>query len=197
MGMAARGNVPLVAQPLQVEHPASASGSDGYRPEAIYREHYAFVWRNARRLGARDDWVEDAAHEVFLVATRRLAEFEARSSVRTWLFSITARVVRRMLRDRARHLRRVETLREEPGPSPNEPEAQWQSRRYLRDLLGRLDDSKRTVVVLAELEGMTSAEIAGELRVPVGTVDSRLRAARKQLLRMVARDEARARRRTR
>src|SRR5450432_623535 len=70
--------------------------------EALYREHFAFVWRNARRLGCTDEWVDDAVHEVFLVATRRLAEFSGISSLRTWLFAITFRVVGRMMRDRAR-----------------------------------------------------------------------------------------------
>jgi DNA-directed RNA polymerase specialized sigma24 family protein len=70
--------------------------------EALYREHFAFVWRNARRLGCTDDWVDDAVHEIFLVAARRLDEFEGRSSLRTWLFAITFRVVGRMKRDRAR-----------------------------------------------------------------------------------------------
>jgi RNA polymerase sigma-70 factor (ECF subfamily) len=63
------------------------------RAEALYREHFAFVWRNARRLGCTEEWVDDAVHEVFLVATRRLEEFEGRSSIRTWLFAIAFRVV--------------------------------------------------------------------------------------------------------
>ena len=41
---------------------------------ALYDRQHAFVWRNARRLGCDDDWVDDAVHEIFLVAARRLPE---------------------------------------------------------------------------------------------------------------------------
>ena len=72
--------------------------------EALYRENHAFVWRNARRLGAQN-WVDDAVHEVFLVATRRLHEFEGRASAKTWLFAITFRIVQRLQRDKFRQQR--------------------------------------------------------------------------------------------
>ncbi|HEU5073215.1 MAG TPA: sigma-70 family RNA polymerase sigma factor, partial [Polyangiaceae bacterium] len=63
--------------------------------------------------------------------------------------------------------------------------------RYLRQLLERLDESKRVIVILTELEGMTSKEIAALLGLKQGTVDSRLRSARQELLRMVERDQTR------
>ncbi|HEY3257142.1 MAG TPA: RNA polymerase sigma factor [Polyangiaceae bacterium] len=165
--------------------------------EALYREHFAFVWRNARRLGCADDWVDDAVHEVFLVATRRLAEFEGRSSLRTWLFAITFRVVGRMTRDRARrrnHDRRY--LSEQPAPIAD-AERESEAAQYLRHLLVKLSEPQRLVLILAELEGFTSAEIAQTLSVPTGTVDSRLRAARLQLAQALERDRVRGERITR
>ena len=59
--------------------------------DAVYREHFPFVWRNLRRLGVAESHVEDAAQEVWVVVHRRLREFEGRSSMRTWLFGITMR----------------------------------------------------------------------------------------------------------
>lgn len=159
--------------------------------EALYREHFAFVWRNARRLGCSDEWVDDAVHEVFLVAARRLAEFEGRSSLRTWLFAITFRVVGRMSRDRAR--RRVQVTRyaaEQPAPVAN-VERETEAAEYLRQLLAKLSEPQRLVLILAELEGFTSAEIAHTLSVPTGTVDSRLRAARLQLTAAIERERVR------
>ena len=53
-----------------------------------YREQYGFVWRSLRRLGVPDDAVDDAVHDVFVVAARRLQEFEGRAAVTSWLFAL-------------------------------------------------------------------------------------------------------------
>jgi RNA polymerase sigma-70 factor, ECF subfamily len=159
--------------------------------EALYRENYAFVWRNARRLGASDDWVDDAVHEVFLVATRRLPEFEGRSSITTWLFAITFRVVQRLRRDRARQRQHTARfVREAAAPIANAAD-ESEAAQYLRYLLGMLPEAQRLVLILAELEGFTSAAVAESLGVPAGTVDSRLRAARAQLARLIERERVR------
>src|SRR4051812_45143312 len=62
--------------------------------DAIYEEHFDFVWRSVGRLGVDAAAVEDAAQDVFVIAHRRLAGFEGRSSVKTWLFGIALRVSR-------------------------------------------------------------------------------------------------------
>ena len=50
----------------------------------VYREHFAFVWRAAKRLGVGDGSLDDVVQEVFVVVHRRLDGFESRSSVKTW-----------------------------------------------------------------------------------------------------------------
>ena len=164
--------------------------------EALYRENHAFVWRNARRLGAREDWVDDAVHEVFLVATRRLHEFEGRSSAKTWLFAITFRVVQRLQRDRARQQRHTAGYVREQPPAVANAANETERAEYLRYLLGLLPDPQRVVLILAELEGFSSAGIAEVLGIPAGTVDSRLRAARLALTRVVERERLRDERRS-
>ena len=161
------------------------------RAEALYREHFVFVWRNARRLGCSDDWVDDAAHEVFLVATRRLDEFEGRSSARTWLFAITFRVVGRMRRDRARRGERAKRYELEHSERVTDAARETESAQFLRYLLLQLTEPQRVVLILSELEGFTSAEIAETLGVPAGTIDSRLRAARIELARVLERERSR------
>jgi RNA polymerase sigma-70 factor, ECF subfamily len=180
----------VISGPLDAAaKPTTASSPPALDAEALYREHYDFVWRNARRLGCGDDWIDDAVHEVFLVAARRLSEFEGRSSPRTWLFAIALRVVQRMKRDRARHAAKIGALSRETTESRTEgPEAQSESARYLRSLLARLDETRRIVVILVELEGMTSMEVALATGTKQGTVDSRLRSARAMLERMIERD---------
>jgi RNA polymerase sigma-70 factor (ECF subfamily) len=165
--------------------------------ELLYREHFAFVWRNARRLGCTDDWLDDAVHEIFLVATRRLSEFQGRSGIRTWLFAITFRVVGRMQRDRSRQRRHANRYVSEQPELVSDAARETEAAEYLRQLLLKLSEPQRVVLILAELEGFTSVEIAETLGVPAGTVDSRLRAARTQLARTLQRDRARDERWTR
>jgi len=160
--------------------------------EVVFRTHHDFVWRNARRLGCSDEWVEDAVQEVFLVVERKLPEFEGRSSIRTWLFAITYRVVQRLQRDRRRYARHLGELAQARGESAVAPPAE--ARRALIQLLSRLDETKRIVFILIELEGMSSREVANLLDVPTGTIDSRLRAARQQLARMIEQEPGVARR---
>ena len=152
------------------------------RLSAIYREHFEFVWRSLRRLGAPEHALEDATQDVFLVAARRLDEFEGRSSIRTWLFGIAMRVVRTHRRTSWRHQRRINALAAANSGSPDgDPMAQGDAQRLLLALLDQLDDDKRAVYVLAELEGMTAVEIAEGLGANVNTIYTRLRAARLQL----------------
>lgn len=162
--------------------------------ETLYRDHFAFVWRNARRLGCSEEWVDDAVHEVFLVATRRLGEFEGRSSVRTWLFAITFRIVGRMQRDRARRRTQVSRYAAEQPALVGDAEREREAALYLRQLLLQLSEAQRAVLILAELEGFTSAEIAETLGVPAGTVDSRIRAARERLRRILNRERSKSER---
>jgi RNA polymerase sigma-70 factor (ECF subfamily) len=160
---------------------ATTAPDERARLSAIYREHFEFVWRSLRRLGAPEHALEDATQDVFLVAARRIDEFEGRSSIRTWLFGIAMRVVRTQRRSSWRHQRKVDALAAAKPESPDDPMAQRDAQRLLLTLLDQLDDDKRAVYVLAELEGMTAVEIADGLAVNVNTIYTRLRAARQQL----------------
>jgi len=153
--------------------------------EGFYREHFPFVWRTIRRLGVQGAAVDDVAQEVFVVVHRRLGEFEGRSSAKTWLFG----VVRRVIADHRRTLRRKPLGAATDGgelDAPTTPEqgpdasAERSERvRLLHRLLDQLDEPKREVFVLAELEGLTMAEISEALGANANTVASRLRAARR------------------
>lgn len=156
--------------------------------EALYREHFRFVWRIVRRLGTDVQLVDDVVQDVFLVVHRRLGDFQGRSSAKTWLYGI----VRRVVADHRRTLRRKPAL-DNPGPAQGDPDAmtsgdespqaraeQAERVRRLHRLLAELDDDKREVFVLSELEGLTMAEIAEVLDVNPNTISSRLRAARRE-----------------
>jgi RNA polymerase sigma-70 factor (ECF subfamily) len=163
--------------------------------DEIYREHFGFVWAALRRLGVGAADMEDVAQEVFIVVHRRLEGFEGRSSLRTWLYAITVRVALNHLRRHQR--RRAVSPDDEPeaaAPASADPEShasRVQAGRVLHRLLGRLDEDKRAVFVLAELEGFTAPEIASIVGANPRTVYSRLRVAREQFYAGLARHHAR------
>ena len=151
-----------------------------------YREQYGFVWRSLRRLGVPDDAVDDAVHDVFVVAARRLQEFEGRAAVTSWLFAVAVRVSKHQRRSIARHRRRKDALAAEDdahGSSHSGDFARQDAARILHGLLARIDEPLRHVYILLELEQMTGREVAAILSINVPTVHSRLRSARTQLRR--------------
>lgn len=166
--------------------------------EDVYHAHFRFVWRSAKRLGVREAALDDVVQEVFVVVHRRLAEFEGRSTITTWLFGITLRVVR----DHRRSARRrdgatevdPDSLRAE-GRDPAERAEKAQAVRQLHLLLDELNDERREIFVMAELEQMIMPDIAETLGVNVNTAYARLRAARQEFEQALVRYRARDARR--
>jgi RNA polymerase sigma-70 factor (ECF subfamily) len=184
---------------LQVEVAPSARGvSVAQAPfEEIYREHFDFVWRNVRRLGVSEASADDAVQDVFVVVHKRRAEFEGRSSIRTWLFGILAHVARDYRRSRVRQATKVEAMvaEAEPdvAPTPADLLARRQAAQLLEDLIDQMDEPKRAIFVLVELEQMSVSDIADALGLNVNTAHARLRAARQQFEGAVARFRAKER----
>ncbi len=149
----------------------------------LYEAHFERVWRWAHGFGVRPADLEDAAQEVFVVAHRRYAEFGHRAQVTTWLFGITVRVAAGFRR-RA-HVRReaatddMERVVTDTAPAPDGALLGRQAGELAQRILDGLDDDKRAVFVLHELEELTLKEIAEMLGCPLQTVYSRLAAARK------------------
>lgn len=150
---------------------------------ALFRAHAPFVWRVLRRLGVSEADVEDVAQEAFLVVHRRLSEFEGRSQLRTWIYGICVRVASD--HRRRAHVRRELATDRPPersgsAPQPRELE-QRQARALLDAALAELDDDKRAVFVLYEIEELPMKEVADALACPLQTAYSRLHAARREL----------------
>jgi RNA polymerase sigma-70 factor (ECF subfamily) len=167
--------------------------------EAIYREHFRFVWRSVRRFGIRGAAVDDVVQEIFLVVHRRLESFEARSSTKTWLYGILRRVVadhRRSLRRKPTWLEgnesEIDDVSDSLAKGPEASAAEAEQVRLLYRVLDALDEDKREVFILAELEGMTLLEIGEALEINPNTASSRLRAARQRFEEALARETANA-----
>jgi RNA polymerase sigma-70 factor (ECF subfamily) len=167
-------------QPPEAERPAEPEA----RFTQLYEENFDFVWRSVRMLGLPPDSADDAAQDVFVVAHRRLSDFEGRSGARTWLFAIALRVVSDFRRSRRRKLRLLEramTMEPEPANTPYEAAVGTERRDALLTALDGLPDEQRAVFVLADVEEMSAPEIATALEVNLNTVYSRLRSARKTM----------------
>jgi RNA polymerase sigma-70 factor (ECF subfamily) len=155
--------------------------------EQVYDEWSHFVWRNARRLGVPSSRVEDVVQDVFVVVHRRLGDFDGRGAIQSWIFGILVRVVRHYRRSYQRKDARCTSLEEEaeyhnisqPGACPIEQAENAEQVRLLEQLLGKLDEDKRTLLVLSELEGWTLREIAEYFGTNTNTVYSRLRSAKR------------------
>jgi RNA polymerase sigma-70 factor, ECF subfamily len=183
---------------------SSASTGQDLSFDAVYDQYAEFVWRVLRRLGVPASSVDDAAQDVFFIAHRRLGEFGGRSSLKTWLFGVVANVARRHLRSARRKSPEnpdgepidPDTLAHETA-DPLERAEKAEAVRLLYALLDELDDAKRAIFVLAELEQMSMPEIAEALAINVNTAYARLRAARQSFEKAVERHRARADRRNR
>ncbi|HWM85982.1 MAG TPA: RNA polymerase sigma factor [Kofleriaceae bacterium] len=168
--------------------------------EEVYERHLDFVWRTLAAAGVPESRLEDAAQDVFVIVHGKLAEFEGRSKLTTWLYGIARHValehVRRMLRERARERAMAEQARDD-SQTPEEETRGAQARRLLLDLLDRLDPDKREVFALVEIEQVPVREVARMLDIKENTVWSRLRLARREFEKQAARLRARDRETTR
>jgi RNA polymerase sigma-70 factor, ECF subfamily len=184
------GAVSASAAPVASMDPAlpGAEGADDSRVtfSRVYDDHVDFIWRSARRLGVTEDAVDDVVQQVFVVVHRRFGEFEGRASVKTWLFAILIRVVRdhrRSLRRKSPHLSGDPTDPDALADSaqmsdPYEALSRVEASRLINQLLDALEEDRRIVFVMAELEQMMPAEIAEALGVDAKLVYARLRAGR-------------------
>jgi RNA polymerase sigma-70 factor, ECF subfamily len=161
---------------------------------AVYDEYFKFVWRSLRRLGVPPALLDDAVQEVFLIVHRRLPDFEGRSSLKTWLFGIVLNVSQHAMRSLARHstdrLPPPVTVAER---TPQDDLVRAEAMETLYRLLDQLPPERRSAFVMAELEEMSAAEIAEAAQLPLNTVYSRIRLARRDfeaaLKRLRVRDE--------
>jgi RNA polymerase sigma-70 factor (ECF subfamily) len=170
-----------------VSHLAVVSSPEATRDafEEAYRQHVGFVWRSLRSLGVAEAGLEDACHEVFIVLLRRWDDWDPRTRMTTWLYGIAYGVVlnhRRSVRRRERKLvaLRAHALESRAVDLPVRALECREAIEIVESFLDRLDDKKRRVFELAEIEGIPAVEIARCLGLNVNTVGSRLRRARRQ-----------------
>jgi RNA polymerase sigma-70 factor (ECF subfamily) len=156
--------------------------------EELYREHFQFIWRTARRLGVRPAQLDDVVHEVFLVVHRQLPTYEARSAVRAWLFSIARRVAadhRRSVRRKGRLLQLHMESSTARCDDPLRDAMNKERSDVIIEFLASVDEPLREAFMLCELEQMSAPEIADAVHASLPAVYSRIRTARQAFVRYV------------
>lgn len=169
---------------------SSVPGSLSHRSEAVdldrvYREHAGTVSRWVRRLTGSNE-ASDVVQEVFEVAQRRLGDFRGDAQITTWLYSITIRVV--SARRRKARLRRFLfmdarthfELDARPAATPDDELAREHATRVVYGVLDRLSERDRTLLVLFELESLSTSEIASILGMTENNVSVSLHRARER-----------------
>ena len=146
--------------------------------DEVYTAHVAFVWRTLRTFGVADAQLEDAVQDVFVIVHRRLPEWEGRAQLTTWLFAIARRVA-------SSHRRKAGTARTEPmldepagGADTVAAMQRAQAAATVMAILDAMDEDKRIVFALVELEQLSVPEVAKMLELNLNTAYSRLRLAR-------------------
>lgn len=173
---------------------APAAVKAGFEEEAI--PYLDAVYRFALRLTGAPDQAEDLVQETFLRAYRSWDQYTRGTAAKSWLFTICRNAFLRTLERSQRHEEIVRENVGRHGPDPVDPV--WLSANgvdpegeffdaivdeRIIDAIGALPEEFRSVVVLADVEGFSYAEIAELMDVPVGTVKSRLFRGRRRLQR--------------
>ena len=154
---------------------------------AFYREHGKVVLAQVVLVTGERVLAEEIVQDTMLAVWRGAASFRGESSVRSWVIAIARRQTRDRLR--RRRLRVVDDafLADQPGSNPG-PEVMALDRAELAEVKGaiqRLAPAHRELLGLVFGSGLSLPEVAGVLRIPAGTVKSRLSAARTALNRIL------------
>jgi RNA polymerase sigma-70 factor (ECF subfamily) len=185
---------PPLDQPAVTTFPSTANDRDSKNPEpalppdfrTIFETYGPFVARALRHLDVPSADRYDVRQEIFVVIHRKLHEFDGRVSMRGWIYGICARMASTYRRS-ARVRREASRESREPDQVANDAARQdrdLDSRRayaHAEALLAKLDDEKRQVFVLYEIEGLSMIDVAATVGCPLQTAYSRLHAARRAM----------------
>jgi RNA polymerase sigma-70 factor, ECF subfamily len=150
---------------------------------AVYHAQLTHVWHTLRRFGVHERDLEDVCHDVFVAFYRCRAEYDPSRPLRPWLSGIAFRVASDYRR-RAQH-RREQPTAEDDAPLPLSKEPPADEKLATRERQGLvlaalqlLDEPRRAVLIMHDLDEQAMPEIAAALGIPLNTAYSRLRLAR-------------------
>jgi len=189
-----RGESLEPAGPSDLELVRRCRSGDGGAFHVLVDRYAQSMFALAHSLVSNTADAEDVVQETFAGAFRGIERFEERASVKTWLTRILVNQANRLRRDRS--TKRMLSLDNpgggssdddagsiDAGPAASQPSttAGVDARTDLAAALATLSPDHRQVIVLREMEQLSYEEIADVLKVPIGTVESRLFRARAEL----------------
>ena len=192
----------MTSSAVEHEEPSSRTDSAQALERAMAGDRAAFdelilcferrVFRTAwRLLGSKED-AQDAAQEVFLRLYRHLRRVDPKRPLLPWLYRITVNVCHDM-----RRKRRWDTmLPEEPGTAtvaidPTGEITRVEQKRVIAEALKTLTEKERAAIILRDIEGLSTAEVASTLGSSETTIRSQISTGRVKIRKFVDRMEKR------
>lgn len=160
----------------------------------IVRQHWRKVFNIAYKFTGKHDEAEDLTQDVFVRIFRSLETFDRRANFQTWLVSVARNLCidhyRSVRKERETIDRGVDAGTLSPAASTESPMASLEQAdrvALLRKALQALPPTLRSAVLLRDIEELTYQEIAERLKLPEGTVKSRINRGRTELARQIRR----------
>jgi RNA polymerase sigma-70 factor (ECF subfamily) len=158
--------------------------------QRVFGAELGYVWNALRRLGVPERDRQDVTQDVFVAVHRHLGDYDPARPLRPWLFAFAARCAsdyRRRASTRYEVLAEDESHGESGRDDGKTMDERVSARRVLLRALDRMEDGKRAIVLMHDVEGWPVSEIAHALGMPLQTVYSRLRVGRQDLVDQLAR----------
>jgi RNA polymerase sigma-70 factor (ECF subfamily) len=162
--------------------------------DTIVRQNWRKVFNVAYKFVGKHDEAEDLTQDIFLKIFKALHTFDRRANFQTWIISISRNLCidhyRSVRKERQTIAREVDTTDLQPASRERTPYALAEHhdlRAQLKQALETLPATLRTAVVLRDLQELSYQEIADQLRLPEGTVKSRINRGRLELARQLKR----------
>jgi len=162
--------------------------------ELIVRQYWRKVFNVAYKFVGKHDQAEDLTQDIFLKIFKSLDTFDRRANFQTWLISISRNLCidhyRSVRKERETIDRDVDANELTPASRDPGPVAALEQRdrvTLLRQALSELPETLRTAVLMRDIQELSYQEIADRLRLPEGTVKSRINRGRTELARQIRR----------
>ncbi|NIM07316.1 MAG: sigma-70 family RNA polymerase sigma factor [Armatimonadetes bacterium] len=184
----------ILAESEEARLLARCRSGDRQAQEALVRRYQDRTYRLAYDLLGNHEDALDASQEALVAMLRSLPSFRGEARFHTWFYRLTVNIClmqRRRLLTRTRILTNL-AARELDSPSQFDPESAAlgsEIQSAVREHLRQLPPALRAIIVLREIEGFSYDEIAEVLRIPLGTVQSRLSRARSLLRKALLADD--------
>ena len=146
-----------------------------------FQRELDYIYRTLRRLGTAPSEVDDLAQEVFLALRGCWTEYDPGRPLRPYLFGISFRIASAHERKRRREVAFGVVEVGDAGPGPDDALQSKQARALVLAALERIPLPRRAVLVMHDIDDIPVSDVASVLDIPLFTVYSRLRKARREL----------------